>query len=106
MDNIKYISTCMGFTKQYFNTPSCARKQYCITFNDESEIELFLNYQMMFSKGDMRPGKQRNQFIKKYTITEAADLIYQLEKTIGYVDSNHGEIIIVDNTNVKYKVEI
>lgn len=106
MDNIKYISTCRGFTKQFFNTPALARNQYCITFNDGSEIELFLNHQMMFSKGDMKNGKQRNEFIKKYTIKEAAKLVEQLEKTIGYIDSDDGEIILVDNSNVKYKVTV
>ena len=103
MENIKYFKPSLGNIMRDMKILNIIT-QYFIMFNDGSELDLIINPRIMFSMVDMQSGKNRNDFKNKYSADEALNLLRQLENQLGYVDSNEGNIVLVDNSNTKMKI--
>jgi hypothetical protein len=99
MNNIKYFRESLMPTL----SGGSFLAGYHIIFNDESSIDLHTT-PMGFSTVDTVKGKDRLAFKKKYTPNNAINLLRQLKLTFGITNTNIGEVVLVNNSNVKKQV--
>ena len=105
MENIKYIKEMI--------MPDISGGSYVdgyhIVFNVDSELEIFIdvfNNDHYFSTTDCLKGVDRNNFKKNITIDNAIVLVKHLIKILGFVDTNQGKVVIVNNSIIKTQIVI
>ncbi len=100
MENIKYIKEMI--------MPDISGGSYVdgyhIVFNDNSELDVFING--FYSTTDCSKGADRNNFKKNISIHNAINFIQHLIKILGFIDTNIGKVVIVNNSIIKTQIVI